>query len=83
MSIGTVILLVVIGGSLFAMFSTHRGGQTHNIGMGCGGHSGRWPDAEHRHGGSHQVATGPHPSGEAERVSDAGAPAHAPRHRRC
>ncbi len=38
MSIGTLIFLLFIGGSLFAMVAMHRGG-SHGMGMGmgCGG----------------------------------------------
>lgn len=47
MSIGTLFFLIVIGGSLFAMFAMHRGG--HGMGMGCGGSHG--PADDHRSAG--------------------------------
>ncbi len=40
MSVGTLIFLLLIGGSIVAMFGVRRGGQSH--GMGCG--------AGHNHG---------------------------------
>lgn len=47
MDAGNLIILLLIGGGLFAMFSLHRrGGHSHGAGGGCGGGHG------HTHGSS-------------------------------
>lgn len=52
MSAGTLIFLLLIGGSLIAMFAMHRGSRSHGMGMGmgCGGHAHGEADG-HRHSG--------------------------------
>lgn len=39
MTFGTVLFLLLIAGSLLAMFSMHRGGRSTGMGGGCGGHA--------------------------------------------
>lgn len=51
MSAGTLFFLVLIGGALLAMIAMHRGGGSHRMGMGCGGHS-HGSSADHQHGDS-------------------------------
>ena len=49
MSAGTLILLLLIGGALFAMFVVHRRGGSYGMGGGCmGGHSHTTPEDRNR-----------------------------------
>lgn len=78
MTIGTLIFLLLIGGSLFAMFAMHRGGASHGMGMGCGGGHGHGSSDEHRaegHESAGDAETGEHSHGDE--------PARANRHRGC
>ena len=44
MNAGTLIVLLLIVGGLFAMFSMHRGGRAHGGIGGCGGHGDKHGD---------------------------------------
>lgn len=55
MSAGTLIFLLLIGGSLLAMFAMHRGGGSNGTGMGCGGHGHNSSDEHPRLHASHDA----------------------------
>ena len=80
MSVGTLIFLLLIGGSLFAMFAMHRGGQSHGMGMGCGGHG---HADEHRYSGEAHEGGTERTTGETDGHSHGDEPAPASRHRGC
>lgn len=49
MDAGNLIVLLLVGGGLFAMFAMHRGGvHSHGAGGGCGGGHGHGPSEEPR-----------------------------------
>ena len=82
MSVGTLIFLLLIGGSLIAMFAMHRGGQSHSMGMGCGGHD-HGSSEDHRHTGESHDGEGGRMAGETGDHSHNDEPAGATRHRGC
>ena len=83
MSVGTLIFLLLIGGSLFAMFAMHRGSQSHGMGMGCRGHGhGHGHDEERRDSGeAHERGTDRTTAESDGHTHDEPAPAS--RHRGC
>lgn len=82
MSVGTLIFLLLIGGSLFAMFTMHRGGQSHGMGMGCGGHGHANGDERRYSGDAHDDRAGRTPA-EPDGQLHGDEPAPASRHRGC
>lgn len=79
MSAGTLIFLLLIGGSLFAMFAMHRGG-SHGVGGGCmGGHSHGTPQDRSRADEPQQAEPTAGPAGQ----DDHDQPAPGGRHRGC
>jgi hypothetical protein len=85
MSIGTLVFLLLIGGSLVAMLAMHRGGQSHGMGMGMGCGAG------HNHGSAdHSQPEASQDHVDRPLLGAAAAPAHAgdaaiaaSRHRGC
>ncbi len=80
MSDGTLILLLLVGGALFAMFAVHRRGGSYGMGGGCmGGHNHTTPQDRSQTDRPQDTDDTAGPAGQ----HDHDQPAAAGRHRGC